>query len=1416
MASLKVKLLFIIVMSLYYYSSCQQSITVTGIAENSKETVRISIEGNSLVSDKNIFSNSNTIPIFKVKDSDSGNIEKSLSVPFGDVSKGVFSKLSLPFEPSWKICGNEDSICRVDGKSIIRYGERNVYVYKLVESDIACSYTIFGDPLFGVHKKCDVFDISDYLNNTSQAVTLQNFYGPENKRIFNSIFSSIRLVWTFCSYEHGTCKINTNSIVRYGHNNVFVYTYASNDTICNNEKFGDPLYGTFKKCDYIVLDDLTNRGINLVNPFNESLSIYNNLSAQTPINWVYCSPEWGTCNISARSIVRYGEHNNWRYLFTNTSVSCTNDFFGDPLYGTFKKCEFFVVSRQSGNLSLNTSNWLSEPFGNSSNQIYKKVNPFVQINWTNCANENEFCSFVGKAIVRYGKNNVFNYKIFENGQQCSNDRFGDPLYGIVKFCSYFIISNINQESFINLAANNWLKNIENVDNNIYKNYVPPYTPNWRRCAGQNELCTVSKMSVIRYGAEPNYRYTITNNNIICTHLIFGDPFFGVNKDCYIHEINLTPSLLSNSATFNAPENWLSNSFLGKSFRNLNAPPHINLNWVRCSTEYQHCYPGRKSIVRYGERDVWTYKIVDDNISCNNEFFGDPLFGIVKVCDFVDLTRFTLNSIAGVTRLNLVPESWLSNPFVDKSYNNPWQHIPGKLKQISVGADGRVWGVNSADDIWTRDGVNGTWVQIDGKLKHISVGFDGRVWGVNSADDIWTRDGVNGNWQHIPGKLKNISVAADGRVWGTNSFDEIYTRSGVNGDWRLIPGYLKWISATNNGSVWGVNRNDDIFTRNGIDGDWLQVPGKLINIEGSSAVVNRIFHEQELIWGVNASNQIFAREGADGQWKLIPGRLVNISVGKNGRVWGINENDDIFTRLGINGDWQNIPGKLTNISVNSHGRVWGVNRNNDIFTRNDVDGEWQHIPGKLKNISVSEDGRVWGVNSADDIFTRDGVDGEWQHIPGKLSNISVASDGRVWGVNSSYNIFTRDGVSGDWQHIPGGLKQITTAPNGRVWGINLHGEIFIRNGVNGEWLQIPGRLMNISGCSSKTSFEKSGHNVVWGVNSANDIFVRDGADGSWRWIEGKLKNISVGLDGRVWGVNSNDDIFTREGFSNVFKTLNSPIEIDWERCSSEYQRCVLNERSLIRYGERGTFVYKLMDTTFDCSNGVFGDPLYGIVKVCDFFPLSKLTNNKQKQENENLNVLNLNTISNNVLLVTKNDTDQFNLNLKEKMINIKSEVKRLKQRFTELASELATRVDNLNRTIKSNNDRSEAIKRRNAEIDDLTKQIAERNIRLRDANDVIKKVETSISNLNSRKNEITTKMNEVNSVINSNRNLIDNFKISFDIAVKKETLLKEFETIMNNIEFIQPYLGNQIGVIIKNVRSKKYDAFSINSFFISPN
>jgi hypothetical protein len=55
-----------------------------------------------------------------------------------------------------------------------------------------------------------------------------------------------------------------------------------------------------------------------------------------------------------------------------------------------------------------------------------------------------------------------------------------------------------------------------------------------------------------------------------------------------------------------------------------------------------------------------------------------------------------------------------------------------LKQISVGYNGRLWGINTANQIITREGINGTWIIIDGgdNYKQVIATVNGNIMAVN--------------------------------------------------------------------------------------------------------------------------------------------------------------------------------------------------------------------------------------------------------------------------------------------------------------------------------------------------------------------------------------------------------------------------------------------------------------------------------------------------------------------------------------------------------------------------------------------------------------------------------------------------------------------------------------------------------------
>lgn len=242
----------------------------------------------------------------------------------------------------------------------------------------------------------------------------------------------------------------------------------------------------------------------------------------------------------------------------------------------------------------------------------------------------------------------------------------------------------------------------------------------------------------------------------------------------------------------------------------------------------------------------------------------------------DWEKFTVRNVQNITA-------------IPAPGNEGWQNIPGRLKQISAGYGGEVWGVNSSNRVYKYNGASG-WTDYTTNtgqlLKYVSVGQDGVVWGVDANNYVYRLNGCC-SWQSVAGRLKQISVGAGGEVWGVGTDDRIYRRDGGSWVQPTPSSRLKHVSVgagVDGGEVWGVNSSNNIYRYNGIN--WTQIP------RGST------------------------------------GGLKQVSVGMNGEVWGVGTNDKIY-RYDDPG-WDQVPGGLKHVSSGFHEEIWGVSSNDYIW------------------------------------------------------------------------------------------------------------------------------------------------------------------------------------------------------------------------------------------------------------------------------------------------------------------------------------------------------------------------------------------------------------------------------------------------------------------------------------------------------
>ena len=118
--------------------------------------------------------------------------------------------------------------------------------------------------------------------------------------------------------------------------------------------------------------------------------------------WTHCAQENGICNVPGVRNVRYGANATYAYKTVASPVTCNNATFGDPIRNVVKTCAFDATA------SVPT--------------------------WSFCAAENGSCTVAGTRQVRYGANGRYVVKTITGNVNCNNATFGDPIYGVVKFC----------------------------------------------------------------------------------------------------------------------------------------------------------------------------------------------------------------------------------------------------------------------------------------------------------------------------------------------------------------------------------------------------------------------------------------------------------------------------------------------------------------------------------------------------------------------------------------------------------------------------------------------------------------------------------------------------------------------------------------------------------------------------------------------------------------------------------------------------------------------------------------------------------------------------------------------------------------------------------------------------------------------
>lgn len=225
----------------------------------------------------------------------------------------------------------------------------------------------------------------------------------------------------------------------------------------------------------------------------------------------------------------------------------------------------------------------------------------AQNDWAPCANEGETCRFNGEALVRFGIDGRYSFRVVRNRVMCDIEEFGDPVPNRPKQCQVSL--NWRQDS----RYSGWRE-------------AGQGSGGWVLCANEGEQCRVPGPAKVRYGAQGRYAFQDANRTIRCNNDVFGDPAPDVAKQCE-YQVGLS-GLLGGGGTDPRPP-----------------VAGIGLPWTACANENGQCNFRGPGMLRYGAEGRYAYREAINGLACTNDSFGvDPAPGQVKRCELLRLGR----------------------------------------------------------------------------------------------------------------------------------------------------------------------------------------------------------------------------------------------------------------------------------------------------------------------------------------------------------------------------------------------------------------------------------------------------------------------------------------------------------------------------------------------------------------------------------------------------------------------------------------------------------------------------------------------------------------------------------------------------------------------------------------------------------
>lgn len=477
-----------------------------------------------------------------------------------------------------------------------------------------------------------------------------------------------------------------------------------------------------------------------------------------------------------------------------------------------------------------------------------------------------------------------------------------------------------------------------------------------------------------------------------------------------------------------------------------------------------------------------------------------------------------------------------------SLRGDWESLPGSgRRRIAATPDGLPWTVGEDGAIARWDGRQ--WQPLPGKARDIGIGADGAVFVVGEDGRLMRWEG--GAWNPVggPPELAVVAVAPGGMPWVANERGAIFAYVLP----APPPAAKREAPSVVPPTVVSKQTARRAGQRAATAAAVIASPARRTD---PAAIEFQDTRATGATLAIGLDGSVFALAGdgqlyrwSNGQRRLLafPGQFVKIAIDPAGNPWGINLFGRIFRHDGA--DWRQARGTASDISIAANGTVLVADANGVLWRYDAPTNGFLRIDGSAVFVAAAPDGTPWGLLA-------DGTAVRCRAVPcdrlGKQGrSLSIGPDGSAFLVGLDNRLYRYNAGTGEWDfivvpnHTP---TSVAVGPKGRPWVVTTQQKLL----ASTYFPRDESLDLQVSAATKGSTTGSGDAATVVSSTAATGgfVFTKNLRVTTYATPAGNMDDMSVGPDGTVL-VFEGTYVYRQDPKTKAFTTL-PEVPVSWRR------------------------------------------------------------------------------------------------------------------------------------------------------------------------------------------------------------------------------------------------------------------------------